>query len=222
MSPLVLKAEPRTVTGRRPVRRLRRTGLIPAVLYGPTTTPRNLQLRPLEVERLLQTGGGTQLVNLTIEGEKQPVSVLIRETQRHPVRRTLLHVDLVEVSLREKLEVEVPIVLVGESPAVVAGVGTPTQVLDTVAVKCLPTDIPAQIEVDLSALTTDNEVIRAADLPVPEHVELVEDPDAAVVVLEYTIEEEEEVGEEEMEAVAEAGEPEVIARGKEEEAEEEE
>ncbi len=217
MEGLVLKAEPRTVTGRRPVRRLRRTGLIPAVLYGPGVEPRNLQVRALDVERVLRAGGTTQLVDLEIEGEKRPFKVLIRELQRHPVKRSLLHVDFVQVSLKEKLEVEVPIVLVGESPAVAAGIGTVNQVLDTLAVLCLPTDIPSQIEVDLSALTQENDVIRAADIALPERVELAEEPDAAVVVLEYVKPEEEEEVEEE--AVEEGAEPEVIAKGKAEEEE---
>ncbi len=218
MEGLVLKAEPRIVTGRRPVRRLRRTGLIPAVLYGPGVEPRNLQVRALDVERILRAGGTTQLVDLEIEGEKRPFKVLIRELQRHPVKRSLLHVDFVQVSLKEKLEVEVPIVLVGESPAVAAGIGTVNQVLDTLAVLCLPTDIPSQIEVDLSALTQENDVIRAADVALPERVELAEEPDAAVVVLEYVKPEEEEEVEEE--AVEEGAEPEVIAKGKAEEEEE--
>ncbi len=219
MEGLVLKAEPREVTGRRPVRRLRRTGLIPAVLYGPGIQPRNLQVRALDVEKILRSGGTTQLVDLEIVGEKQPVKVLIRELQRHPVKRSLLHVDFVQVSLREKLEVEVPIVLVGESPAAAAGIGTPSQVLDTVAVRCLPTDIPSHIEVDLSTLTQEHDVIRAAELPLPERVELAEEPDAAVVILEYLAAEEEEEIEEEA-AVEEAAEPEVIAKGKAEEEEE--
>ncbi|NPA92041.1 MAG: 50S ribosomal protein L25 [Chloroflexi bacterium] len=221
MSELRLKAEPRTVTGRRPVRRLRRTGLIPAVLYGPTTEPRNLQLRAVDVERVLQIGGTTQLVDLTIEGEgEQPVKVLIRDLQRHPIKRSLLHVDLIEVSLKEKLEVEVPIVLVGQSPAEAAGIGTPSQVLDTIAVYCLPTDIPAQLQVDISTLTPEHDVIRAEEVPLPEGVELAEEPDAAVVVLEYISEEAEGEAVEEEEAME--AEPEVIARGKAEEEEEEE
>ncbi len=220
MEALVLKAEPRTVTGRRRVRRLRKTGLIPAVLYGPDVQPRNLQVRAQDVERLLRIGATTQLVDLEIAGDSEPVKVLIREVQRHPVKHTLLHVDLVQVSLREKLEVEVPVVLVGESPAVAAGLGSVNLVLDTIAVQCLPTDIPAHIEVDLSQLTAEHDVIRAGEIPLPENVELVEDPEAAVVVLEYVTE---EAAEEEEEAVAaEEAEPEVIARGKAEEEGEEE
>ncbi len=219
MEGLVLKAEPRTVTGRRPVRRLRRTGLIPAVLYGPGVEPRNLQVRALDVEKLLRVGATTQLVDLEIEGDQKPVKVLIRDIQRHPVKRSLLHVDLIQVSLKEKLEVEVPLVLVGESPAVAAGLGTVNQVLDTVAVLCLPTDIPAHIEVDLGMLTEDHDVIRASELQLPERVELAEDPDAAVVVLEY-ITSEEEAEEAEGEGVSEGAEPEVITKGKAEEGEE--
>ncbi len=215
MDTLVLNAEPRTVTGRRPVRRLRKTGMIPAVMYGPGVAPRNLQLRALDVERVLHAGGTTQLVDLHIAGEEKPVKVLIREIQRHPVRRSLLHVDLVQVSLLEKLEVEVPLVLVGESPAVAAGLGNASQVLDTVAVRCLPEDIPAEIQVDLSMLTQEHDVIRAADLTLPERVELAEEPDAAVVILEYITE-----GEELEEEIEEGAEPEVIARGKAEEEEE--
>ena len=218
MEALVLKAEPRTVTGRRRVRRLRKTGLIPAVLYGPEVRPRNLQVRAQDVERLLRLGATTQLVDLEIAGDQQPVKVLIREVQRHPVRHNLLHVDFVQVSMKEKLEVEVPIVLVGESPAVASGLGTVNQVLDTVAVRCLPADIPAHIEVDLSQLTAEHDVIRAGEIPLPERVELLEEPDAAVVVLEYiTAEAEEE--EEEVAAPEEGAEPEVIARGKTEEEE---
>lgn len=220
MTDLVLNAQPRTVTGRRRVRRLRKTGYIPAVLYGPGIEPRNLQVRAQDVERLLRRGGTTQLVDLFIDGEEEPHKVLIRDVQRHPIRRDLLHVDLFQVSLREKIEVEVPIVLVGHSPAVEAGLGTVNQVLDTIALRCFPTDIPAHIEVDLSQLTAEHDVIRAAELPLPERVELAEDPEAAVVVLEYITEEAAE--EEEEAAVAEEGaEPEVIARGKAEEEEEE-
>jgi len=174
----------------------------------------------MDVERLLTEGGMTQLVELVIEGRKRPLKVLIRELQRHPVRRSLLHVDLVEVSLKEKLEVEVPVVLTGESPAVVAGLGSVNQVLDTIAVRCLPTDIPAHIEVDLSWLTQEHDVIRAEEVVLPEHVELAEEPDAAVVVLEYLAVEAPEAAEEEgAYGVAEGEEPEVIARGKEEEEE---
>lgn len=220
MTELVLNAQPRTVTGRRRVRRLRKTGFIPAVLYGPEIEPRNLQVRAQDVERVLRRGGTTQLVELHVDGESEPHRVLIREVQRHPIRHDLLHVDFFQVSLKEKIEVEVPIVLVGHSPAVEAGLGTVNQVLDTVAVRCYPTDIPAHIEVDLSQLTAEHDVIRAEELPLPERVELAEEPDAAVVVLEYITEEGEE--EEAEAAVAEEGaEPEVIARGKEEEEEEE-
>ena len=222
MSPLTLNAEPREVTGRRPVRRLRRSGLIPAILYGPTTKPHNLQLRAIDVEKVLKEGGTTQLVDLHIKGRKRPIKVLIRDLQRHPVRRSLLHVDLIEVSLKEKLEVEVPVVLVGESPAVAAGLGSVNQVLDTVAVRCLPTDIPQHLEVDLSALTQEHDIIRAGELKLPQGVELAEEPDAAVVVLEYAAEEEAVAEEEEgIYGAVEEGEPEVIARGKEESEDEE-
>lgn len=221
MASLVIEAQPRAVKGRTKVKKLRREGWVPAVIYGQEMTPVLAQVPEKELERVLHSGGRTQLVQVTVQGDGTH-NVLIREVQRDPVRHVPLHVDFYAVSMREKQEVEVPVVGVGE-PEGLGGDVMVLQVLDTVLVEALPADIPAQIEVDLSLLKPgEKDVITVADLPKIPGVEYLEDADAAVFSLSMTAAAEAAAAEEEgLEEAPVEGEPEIIARGKEEEEDEE-
>ncbi|MCD6289757.1 MAG: 50S ribosomal protein L25 [Anaerolineae bacterium] len=223
MGALELKAQPRSVTGRR-VKRLRAQGLVPAVIYGPGMTTQAVQVREHDLERVLRHAGFTQLVTLQIEDGSTVASenVLVREVQRHPIKRYPLHVDFYRVVMTEKLRAEVPVHLVGKAPVVTEG-AILVQDLTAVEVECLPADIPESIEVDVSGLTSASQSITVADLSVPEGVEIVSDPEEAIVSIVYSRAAAAEVGEEE-ETVAPAapGEPEVIGKGKAAEAEEDE
>lgn len=218
MEKYVLNVQRRSVVGRK-VRELRKRGLIPAVVYGAGEPTIALQLERRELDHLIAHGGVTQLVSLVGDGLPE-TQVLIRELQRHPVRRSILHVDFVRVRKGATLETSVPVVPVGEAPVASKG-GLVLQNADTLEIRCLAEKLPSHIEVDLSSLVHFNDTILARDIALPEGVTLA--PGVADEVL-FSVSVPRgitEAGEEE--AVEAAGEPEVISKGKEAaEAEEEE
>jgi len=164
--PLRLAARRRTVLGKKS-RFLRRQGIIPANLYGPGAPSEALQLNGREIETLLTRAGGTTLVNLAVEGE-EPVTVLVKGVQRHPVSDALLHVDLYRVRTDRKLRTEVPLHFIGESPGVRAYGGAVMHALSHVTVECLPADLPPHIPVDLGRLVAMDDQITVGDLLPPD------------------------------------------------------
>lgn len=208
---LQLQAQPRTLVGRK-VRKLRNSGLVPVVVYGNVDEPENLQVEARSLERTLQAGGTTLLVQINVEGG-QTHNVLIRDIQRHPVRHSLMHADFYAINMREKQQVMVPIVGINRPENVSAGLML-LQALDSVEIEALPVDIPAQIEVDVSGVDLENS-ITVADLPLPPDVELLTDPSESVFSMVTTREEPED---EIVEGAPEgAEEPEVIGREDEDE-----
>jgi len=221
MSDLNITAEPRTLTGRK-VRQLRRSGLVPVVVYGRVDNPVNLQVDGPSLEKALHHGGMSQLVRVVVS-DGQTHNVLIRDTQRHPVTSHLLHADFYAVSMTETQEADVALVAVGK-PKDMAGNELILQNLDTITVEALPADIPASIEVDLSALTHEDPILVSA-LVAPFGVTFLADMDEVVfsIVASRVDAEEEEEAEAELEYgdAEESVEPEVIARGKDEDDDEE-
>jgi large subunit ribosomal protein L25 len=210
MSDLKLKAQPRKIVGRQ-VRQLRNQGLVPVVVYGKSQEPENLQVEAFAFDRLLATGGASQLVKVEIEGVGMR-NILIRSVQRDPVRHYLMHADFYAVNMTEQQRVQVPIVPVGKAGNFGAE-ALVVQSLDHVEIEALPSDIPAHIEVDISVLeSVDSSPITVADLPVVAGVVYMAAPEEAVfsVVQTRAAEEEESAEEESTEA-----EPELIRRGKE-------
>ncbi len=212
MADLELTAQPRTITGRR-VKQLRQQGLVPVVVYGNVDEPENLQIPARSMEVLLRKGGGSQLVELQVEGGRKH-NVLFREIQRHPVRHNLMHADFYAVSMREKQQVSIPITAVGEPEALEPGLML-LQALDSIELEALPANIPASIEVDVTGLDLDN-AINVADLPAIDGVEYLADPDEPVfnMILTRAGASEEE---EDLEGAPEMGEVEVIGADKAEE-----
>jgi len=206
---LELQVEKRTVIGKQ-VKQLRRQGIIPAVLYGPRIESVPIQADARELRRILMQSGMNRLIALKIDGESKPRMALVREVQRDPVTREVLHVDFYEVVMTEKVRADVALVLVGESPAVEQGKGVLLHGISTVEIECLPGDLIQSIEVDISGLAEIDQAIFVKDLVVPEAVQVLTDGDELVVKVEpVTLAEEEE--EEEMVVPAEV---EVIAKGK--------
>jgi len=208
MSELKIDAQLRDVTGHK-VKQLRRQGLVPVVIYGQKSQPVQAQVDSSSLERLLQTGGATQLVELSMaNGELH--NVLIREVQRHPVRRNPIHVDFYTVNMLVKQQVRVPIVAVGHLPSSALGM-VMIQSLSDVEIEALPSDIPAHIEVDISVLSgEDADRITVADLPALAGITYLDDAEESVFSLlasrtETEVEEAEEEGEVDVE-------PEVIGR----------
>jgi len=163
MSELKIDAQLRAVTGNK-VKQLRRDGFVPVVLYGQSSDPVNAKVDATSLDRLLQAGGTTRLVEVMME-TGQMHNVLIREVQRHPVRRNPIHADFYTVNMRVKQQVSVPVFSVGVLATSAAGMVL-IQALSDVEIEALPSDIPAHIEVDISALDgEENDRITIADLP---------------------------------------------------------
>lgn len=161
----LLHADRRSVVGKT-VDQLRRQRRIPAVVYGHGVTSTTLQLEQSEFLRVFKQAGGTSLVDLVV-GQEKPVQVLIHAVQRHPTRQTVNHVDLYQVKMTEKIEAEIELELVGESPAVKEQGGILVRALDKLKVECLPGDLVASIPVDISALKTFEDRIHVKDLQLP-------------------------------------------------------
>jgi large subunit ribosomal protein L25 len=174
-----LKASTRELLGKRS-RRLYGQGKLAAVVYGHNTKPTPLTLERLEFQKVFVKSGRTHLVDLVVDGSRTE-KVLVREIQTHPRRLGPIHVDFYQVNLEEKITVEVPIHLVGESAAVKRGDADILQPLHSLRVECLPSDIPEAFEVDLTPLEEIESELRISDLKVPKGVTVLIDPEELVV-----------------------------------------
>ncbi len=175
-----LELEPREVLGKK-VKQLRRAGSIPVHLYGPGIESRALQCENRQLLQALSQAGSTNPLSLTIKGETGERLAFAREIQWSPVRSDLIHVDFLAVSATEKVTAQVPINLVGESPAARETGGSVAQALYNLDVEALPLEIPNEVVIDLAVLVDTGSVVRAGDLPLDSNVTLLTDPDAMVV-----------------------------------------
>lgn len=213
MERLELRTTSRTVHGKQ-VKRLRAEGWIPAVLYGPDTPSRAIQVESRSLLKALQEAGSTTLINLYVDDQAKPQLVLAREMQHEPLTGRLQHLDFFQVRLTEKVRTTPRLVLIGESPLVKSGGAVMVQILDQLEVECLPTDLISTIEVDLSGLESLDDSIFVGDLPIPPAVAVMADPHDVVISLvaprlARLEEEEEELVEEAVLEEAEAEEVEV-------------
>ena len=215
-----LPVEKREILGRK-VKNLRREGILPANIYGAKIQSLAVQLPTDEFINTFKEAGETELIYLKVKGEKDTRPVLIREVQVHPVTNQALHADFVQVDLSEETTATVPLEFVGEAPAVKEDIGLLLELMNELEVTCLPTDIPSQIEVDVSGLTEINQGIAIKDLKLPKKVKLEADPEELVCKIEQPKVEEEkepEVTEEEAaEGEEDKGETETKTKGEGEE-----
>jgi len=174
-----LKASQRKPLGKRS-RRMLREGKLPAIVYGHNTEATPITLDRLEFQKVFTKSGRTHLVDLVMDGERTE-KVLVREIQLHPRRPGPIHVDFYQVNLQEKIEVEVPVHLIGESAPVKQGDADVLQPLHAIRVECLPSDIPESFEVDITPLEEIDAELRVSDLSVPKAVTLLVDADELVV-----------------------------------------
>jgi large subunit ribosomal protein L25 len=217
MKEITLQATKREIATKGTVHAMRREGRIPGVAYGDDGAPYPLTFDEKSFQTVLRSEGGRNaLISLQIENKTHPV--LIKEIQRHPITRALWHVDFHRVSLKKKIETSVPLHVTGEAPGVKVGGGVLEHVVREVRVRCLPTEIPTGINIDVSTLQI-NQAIKAKELKIPEGVELLIDVEAVIInVVSPTILEEPTA--EAVPGAAATGEPEVIKKGKTEEGEE--
>lgn len=211
MEKVVLKAQPRHVTGKQ-VRALRRQGLLPGVIYGHRVAPISISLDLHDTSKILPHVSSSQLVTVDVNGQKH--TVLVREKQRNPITGVLLHIDFQAISMNETLRIMVGIETIGEAPVVKNFNGIVVTSRETLEVECLPRDLPSVLQVDLSGLNEIGNAIYVRDVPVPSGVKVLDDPDDVVVVVTAPISEAELA-----EAEGGTAEPEVIEKGKKEEEE---
>jgi large subunit ribosomal protein L25 len=217
MDKIELEVANREILGKK-VKHLRRQGITPVHLFGHGIESLALQCDTGELERVLAQAGHTGLIGLKLDKEKKPRTVVVREFDRDWRRGKLLHVDFYQIKMEEKIRLEVPIVLVGEAPALKSKDNMLEHELGTLSVECLPAKIPASVEVDISSFTEPGQTIRVKDITLDKDITVLNDPELVVVKISFRpvekVEEEVvEVAEEAVEAVEEAGAPEEAPSG---------
>ena len=200
-----LKATPRETVGNGPSRVLRRDGKIPAILYGPNTEPLKLTIDQLELEPIFKSGAVSQkLLKLKIDGVAGTSNVMIKEIQKHPVSHNLLHLDLYQVTMDQKIKVMVPVVTTGKCVGVEMG-GMLQIIRRELEVLSLPDRIPENITVDITDLDI-GDSLHVEDLDLEGDVEIPADVNFTILtVLSPKAEEEEEVEGDEEELEGEEG-----------------
>jgi large subunit ribosomal protein L25 len=158
-----LQVQPRTVLGKK-VAALRRDGKTPGNVFGHRLESRAVEADTAVLTQLLRGMTRNAIINLSVEGEATPRTVVIRGITRDPLSEKLLHIDFYQVSMTEKMRAEVPLVLVGTSDAVATLGGVLLQMLESISIDALPADIPAHFEVDVSAITQLEGSIHVKDL----------------------------------------------------------
>jgi large subunit ribosomal protein L25 len=208
-----IKAEKRDIFGKNASGRLRRKGMIPAILYGSDASNVPLTLRKQDVFMILRSDTGENTV-FQVSFDSENRDVMIKELQRDPVTDEILHADFVHIAMDKDIRVSVPVVSVGEAVGVKAEGGFVDFITREVEVECLPKDIPEHIDLDISGLHL-RQSLKAEDITLPEGVKLITSSDTILVMIEVPLKEEEvEVEEEEEEVIAEEEEPEVIGKEK--------
>ncbi len=215
MDKIELKVTNREILGKK-VKHLRRQGITPVHLFGHGIKSLALQCGTGELERVLGQAGQTRLISLKLDKEKKPRSVVVREFDRDWRKGQLVHVDFYQVKMEEKIKLEVPVVLVGEAPALKSKTYMLEHELGTLTVECLPAKIPASLEVDISSLTEPEQTIRVKDVALDKDITVLNDPELVVVKISFRpvekveekvveeVVEAEEVAEEAVEAPKEA------------------
>jgi large subunit ribosomal protein L25 len=183
MAIVTLQSERREGVGKSAARRLRGAGSVPAIYYGRGETPIPIALPTRDLEAILHGASGSNvIVDLQVKGEAAgDRKALLREIQRHPVRGHIVHVDLQHILLTERIKVEVPVELIGVPVGVKDGGGILEQLLREVEIECLPTDIPASVNVDVSHLNVGDSV-HVSDLKV-ERAQVLTEPERGVATV---------------------------------------
>lgn len=178
-----LELQPRELMGKK-VGRLRRAGIVPVHLYGPAIESRSLQCAGPVLIKALAEAGASSPITVTIDGESGSHMAFAREIQWDPRRDTVLHVDLMAADVSRAVTAQVPVTLTGEAPGALRSGGYVSQQVFDVQISALPLEMPAQIEMDLSAMTDANSVLRTGDIVLPGGVTLLSDPEEMVARIE--------------------------------------
>jgi len=184
-----LNAQKREVLGRK-VKSLRRSGLVPAVLYGKGQEAVALQVPMKDFEKVFKIAGESTLVYLNVEDGKA-VPTIIHDVTRDPIRDTFIHADFHKVSLTEKIKANVPVVFAGESPAVKDLKGIFVRNVNELEVEAFPQDLPHEITIDISKLAAFGDQILVKDVDLGDKIKIVAEPEEIVATVQEPISEEE-------------------------------
>jgi len=212
MRKLELEVLKRDITGKK-VRFLRRGGLIPCNVYGHGIDSVPVQVDARKLGHVLARAGGTDLISLKIGDSATAKKVIIREVQRNPMTREPIHVDFYQVKMTEKLKAEVPLVFVGEAPALKLKNMALLHAITSLQIEALPDDLPHNIEVDISVLAEAEQAIHVKDIKISKKITVHSDPEQMVIKVAEARKQVEEV----VEAKPEAEEVEALGEKKEEE-----
>lgn len=183
-----LKVQKRETLGKK-VKNLREEGLVPAEVYGRNFDNIHISVPEKKFMKIMREEGTSSIIDLQIDGDEVPV--LVQDVQNHPISRTPLSIDFYRIREDEEIQTTVPLEFVGEAP-IAKDEFIVVKVLSEVEIESLPREIPSSIEVDISGMEEEDDLIRIEDLPVPEEVEVLAEPDTVVVSITEQEEEEEE------------------------------
>src|SRR5260221_9660615 len=179
---ITLKANIRKITGRK-VKTLRKQGIVPANVYGKDVKSQMVEINSKEFREVYKKTGETGIIELTLGKETRPV--LVHNLQVHPVTSELLHVDFLQVNLKEKVTAQIPVELVGESPAEKSGIGTAVLLVQELEVEALPGDMIPKFEIDATKLAEVDQVVKITDLKYDsKKIEIKADPETVVAKVE--------------------------------------
>lgn len=184
-----LSAKPRTSMGKRSKDELAAMR-VPAVMYGSGVANQSISVPRSEFIKVYRQAGYSSLVDITVEGA-QPVKAVIKEIQFDPLTVEPRHIDFHQVRMDQEMEAKIPLVFVGESNAVKVDAGTLIKSLDEVEVRCLPANLPHEIQVDLSALKTFDDAITVGNLVLPKGVEVLSDASLTIATVARPLTEDE-------------------------------
>lgn len=173
-----LKVEKREVQGKK-VRFLRNKGVVPVHLFGHNVDSLTLQGDAVILHKVLSQAGKTRLIDLKVGKSQKSHNVMVREVQKDPIKGSLLHIDFYEVNMAEKIRVEVPIVLVGESPALKIRENMLNQNLSSLLIECLPDKMPDRVPVDISIIKEVDQAVHVKDV-VLQDVVIMNEPDLVI------------------------------------------
>jgi large subunit ribosomal protein L25 len=180
MAEIVVNAESRAERGKNAARRLRRKGLVPAIVYGGKEDAISVSVDPKALQRVLRSEAGRNTILKLEFGSGAPASAILKSWQVDPIKENFLHADFFRIAMDVAIRVTVPVTVKGEAVGVKVEGGILEVIMREIAVECLPGDIPERIEVDVSGLNL-NDSIRISDVPITAKVKILEDPDHVVM-----------------------------------------
>ena len=180
MKRLELEVLKREITGKK-VRFLRRGGLIPCNIYGHGMESKPVQVEVRKLGHILARAGGTDLISIKSSDSASPSMVLIRDVQRNPMTGEPIHVDFYQVNMSEKLKAEVPLVFIGDAPALKLKNVSLLHAMTTLHIEALPDDLPHNIEVDITSLALPEQSLHVKDVKVSDKITILADPDQMLI-----------------------------------------